>query len=91
MYCILFHDETGREILCPVDSEEQPSNYSGKKKKYTLKNAVVITTCYLILFVSESVCAKMHDKKLHPINYDMGLFPIQVNGLKSWIFIIALT
>ena len=35
----------------------------------TLKNAVVITACCLILFVSESVCGKTHDKKIADTMY----------------------
>ena len=61
---ILLHDGTEREIPRPVDRDEQQEHYSGKKKKHTLKNAVVITACCLILFVSPSVCGKMHDKKI---------------------------
>lgn len=61
---VLLHDGTEREIPRPVDSDEQRENYSGKKKKHTLKNGVIITACCLILFVSESVCGKTHDKKI---------------------------
>jgi hypothetical protein len=61
---ILVHDGTEREIPRPVDSDGQQENYGGKKKKHTLKNAVVITACCPILFVSPSVCGKMHDKKI---------------------------
>jgi hypothetical protein len=66
---ILFHDGTEREIPRPVDRDEQQENYSGKKKKHTLKNAVVITACCLILFVSPSVCGKTHDKKIADTMY----------------------
>jgi hypothetical protein len=66
---ILLHDGTEREIPRPVDPDEQKENYSGKKKKHTLKNAVVITTCCLILFVSPSVCGKTHDKKIADTMY----------------------
>jgi hypothetical protein len=60
---ILLHDGTEREIPRPVDRDGQKDNYSGKKKKHTVKNAVIITACCLILFVSPSVCGKTHDKK----------------------------
>lgn len=66
---VLLHDGTEREIPRPVDSDEQQEYYSGKKKKHTLKNAVIITSCCLILFVSESVCGKMHDKKIADTSY----------------------
>ena len=66
---VLLHDGTEREIPRPVDVDEQKENYSGKKKKHTLKNGVVITACCLVLFVSESVCGKMHDKKIADTMY----------------------
>ena len=66
---ILLHDGTEREIPRPVDPDEQKENYSGKKKKHTVKNAIVITACCLILFVSESVCGKTHDKKIADTMY----------------------
>jgi hypothetical protein len=61
---VLIHDGTEREIPRPIDSDEQQQNYSGKKKKHTLKNAVIIAATGLILFVSPSVCGKTHDKKI---------------------------
>ena len=66
---VLLHDGTEREIPRPVDDEEQRENYSGKKKKHTLKNAVVITASCAILFTSPSVCGKMHDKKIADVEY----------------------
>lgn len=66
---ILLHDGTEREIPRPVDEDAQEENYSGKKKKHTVKNAVVITGCCLILFVSPTVCGKMHDKKIADTMY----------------------
>jgi hypothetical protein len=70
---VLLHDGTEREIPRPVDWDEQQDNYSGKKKKHTLKNALVITACCLILFVSESVCGKTHDKKIADTMYAFPL------------------
>jgi hypothetical protein len=70
---VLLHDGTEREIPRPVDSDEQRKNYSGKKRKHTIKNAVIITACYLILFVSESVCGKTHDKKIADTMYSFPL------------------
>jgi hypothetical protein len=66
---VLLHDGTEREIPRPVDPDEQQENYSGKKKKHTRKNAVIITASCLILFVSPSVCGKMHDKKIADVMY----------------------
>jgi hypothetical protein len=66
---VLLHDGTEREIPRPVDWDEQQENYSGKKKKHTLKNAVIITACCMILFISPSVCGKTHDKKIADTSY----------------------
>lgn len=60
---ILLHEGTEREIPRPVDYDEQKEQYSGKKKRHTIKNAVHITTSCLILFVSQIVSGKTHDKK----------------------------
>jgi hypothetical protein len=66
---ILLHDGTEREIPRPVDWDEWKEHYSGKKKKHTVNNAVIITACCLILFVSPSVCGKTHDKKIADTAY----------------------
>lgn len=66
---VLNHDETGRELPRPVDTDEQQENYSRKKKKHTLKNAVINGATGLILFVSSTVCGKTHDKKIADAMY----------------------
>lgn len=66
---ILLHDGTEREILRPIDWDEQKEQYSGKKKRHTVKNAIVITMTCLILFVSQTVCGKTHDKKMADTMY----------------------
>lgn len=70
---VLLHDGTEREIPRPVDAEEQKEQYSGKKKRHTVKNAVVVTVSCLILFVSQTVCGKTHDKKMADTMYS---FPV---------------
>ena len=65
----LIHDGTEREIPRPKDSEEQKDNYSGKKKKHTLKNAVIINALCCVLFVSVTVNGSMHDKKIADLHY----------------------
>jgi hypothetical protein len=72
---VLLHDGTEREIPRPVDEDEQKENYSGKKKKHTVKNAVIITATCLILFVSPSVLGKTHDKKIADTMYSSFLSP----------------
>ena len=74
---ILLHDGTEREIPRPADKDEQQENYSGKKKKHTVKNAVIISACCMILFVSPSVCGRMHDKKMADTMYSFP-YPCQL-------------
>lgn len=70
---ILLHDGTEREIPRPIDWDEQKEQYSGKKKRHTVKNAVVITMTCLILFVSQTVCGKTHDKKMADTMYSFSV------------------
>jgi hypothetical protein len=70
---VLLHDGTEREIPRPVDADEQKEQYSGKKKRHTVKNAVVISISCLILFVSQTVPGKTHDKKMADMMYS---FPV---------------
>ena len=60
----LLHDGTEREIPRPTNAEKQKENYSGKKKKHTIKNAIVSTMLGMILFVSPTYAGKVHDKRM---------------------------
>lgn len=66
---MLLHDGTEREIPRPVDDEKQKENYSGKKKKHTLKNGLIVSTMCLILFVGATVSGATHDKKIAEQQY----------------------
>jgi len=61
---LYFHDGTERPIQRPSDPEQQREYYSGKKKRHTLKNNVVIDATCQIRFLSATVAGKKHDKKL---------------------------
>ncbi|MDR1382151.1 MAG: transposase family protein, partial [Tannerella sp.] len=61
---ILLHDGTEREIPRPQDEEVQKEKYSGKKKRHTVKNAVIIGCSCMILFVSQTLQGSVHDKKI---------------------------
>ena len=65
----LFHDGTERQIPRPQDPDEQKDNYSGKKKKHTLKNAIISSFLCVVLFVSPTVNGRMHDKAIADIYY----------------------
>lgn len=60
----LLHDGTEREIPRPKDEDAQSDNYSGKKKKHTVKNAIITNLTCFILFLSPTVNGRMHDKKM---------------------------
>jgi hypothetical protein len=66
---VLLHDGTEREIPRPVDEEKQKENYSGKKKKHTLKNAVIVSATCLIVFVGATLSGTVHDKKMAEQQY----------------------
>lgn len=66
---ILVHDGTEREIPRPSDPDLQKEYYSGKKKRHTVKNAVITCLAGLILFVGNTVEGKMHDKKIADAQY----------------------
>jgi hypothetical protein len=61
---ILIHDGTEREVPRPQDSEQQKEKYSGKKKKHTVKNAVITSATCAILFVSQTFSGHIHDKTI---------------------------
>jgi hypothetical protein len=67
----LIHDGTEREIPRPQNDEDQKDFYSGKKKKHTVKNAVIVNLTCIILFLSPTVNAKMHDKKMADTLYSI--------------------
>ena len=51
----------------------QKERYSGKKKRHTVKNAVIVTMACLVIFVSQTVSGKTHDKKMADTMYS---FPV---------------
>ncbi len=72
----LIHDGTEREIPRPSDPELQKEYYSGKKKRHTVKNAVITCLAGFILFASLTVEGKMHDKRIAD---EMYSFPYACN------------
>lgn len=74
---ILLHDGTEREVPRPYDADRQKENYSGKKKKHTVKNAVITTMTAIILFVGQTVSGAVHDKTIADTQY---YFPLGIGG-----------
>ncbi len=60
----LLHDRTEREVPRPQDQDAQKDLYSGKKKKHTVKNAVIATMLGAIQYVSPNYAGPIHDKRM---------------------------
>src|SRR4051812_3228023 len=58
------HDGTERRIVRPQDPAEQTHCYSGKRKDHTVKNILLVNAVLSILFLSETVGGRIHDKRL---------------------------
>jgi hypothetical protein len=83
---LLLHDGTEREIPRPLDDDLQKDNYSGKKKKHTVKNAVITAACCFILFVSRSFPGRIHDKTIADTEYTIpaGYTLLQDTGYQGY-------
>lgn len=68
----LLHDGSEREVPRPQDPDQQADKYSGKKKKHTVKNAIITTALCYILFVSPTHSGKVHDKKIADTCYSIA-------------------
>jgi hypothetical protein len=61
---VYFQDGTERPIPRPKNQEVQKSYYSGKKKRHTVKNNVLVNAQAKIGLLSETCEGKKHDKKI---------------------------
>ena len=57
-------DATEQPTQRPQDRETQKKYYSGKKKRHTLKNQIIVTPAGEIIQFSKTVPGSTHDKKL---------------------------
>jgi len=60
----LLMDATERPISRSTDNETQQFYYSGKKKRHTVKNNLVVTPCKLIRYLGKTWEGKKNDKKI---------------------------
>ena len=58
------HDGTERRIVRPQDAAEQTECYSGKKKDHTVKNVLLVNAPLTVLFLSNTVGGRVHDKRI---------------------------
>ena len=61
---IILHDAVERPVSRQMDKNNQKDEYSGKQKRHTCKNELVVDTKRIIHFISPTVEGKVHDKKL---------------------------
>jgi hypothetical protein len=61
---IFSHDGTERPIQRPKDNDKQKKYYSGKKKEHTVKNNIIANAECAVIFLSDTVEGKKHDKTL---------------------------
>jgi hypothetical protein len=61
---LYFHDSTERPIQRPKDPAVQETFYSGKKKRHTVKNNVLVNAKGEIVLLTATCEGKKHDKKL---------------------------
>jgi len=57
----LFIDATERPHVRSQDDEEQRKQFSGKKKRHTVKNTVITTACQWVLFFGLTIVGSVHD------------------------------
>jgi hypothetical protein len=74
----IFIDGTERPIQRPKNKEKQKANYSGKKKRHTVKNIVITEKNRRIGFLSKTVSGKEHDFSLLKEQAPPGFIPEKV-------------
>jgi hypothetical protein len=60
--------------------------YSGKKKRHAVKNAVIISCCCMVLYVSPTFDGRVRSKKIADTAYSIprGFTPVQDSGYQRY-------
>ena len=74
-------DGTERPIQRPKNKEKQKGNYSGKKKRHTNKNIIIVTKKKRVLYVSPTEQGKEHDYTIFKKNKLHKKIP---EHIKAW-------
>ena len=61
---VIIPDGTETPIQRPTDNETQKEFYSGKKKRHTVKNTIIINKNQVIVYVGPTHPGKIHDMKM---------------------------
>jgi hypothetical protein len=75
----------GTERPIQRDTYDQETFYSGKKKAHTLKNALIVSTLGLIMWLGETHVGKVHDKPMvEPLKFITPITMLADLGFKGW-------
>lgn len=74
----LIVDGTERPIQRPKDKDKQKANYSGKKKRHTKKNIVIVEKDRRVGFLGQTVNGKTHDFAILKEQTDMDCIPKEI-------------
>jgi hypothetical protein len=66
---ISFIDVTEQQIPRPVDKRRRDSYYSGKKKRHTIKNQLVVNNCGFIIHKTNHKKGRRHDYDIYKENH----------------------
>jgi DDE superfamily endonuclease/Helix-turn-helix of DDE superfamily endonuclease len=75
----------GTERPIQRDTYDQETFYSGKKKAHTLKNALIVSTLGLIMWLGETHVGKVHDKPMvESLNFLTPITMLADLGFQGW-------
>jgi DDE superfamily endonuclease/Helix-turn-helix of DDE superfamily endonuclease len=75
----------GTERPIQRDTYDQETFYSGKKKVHTLKNALIVSTLGLIMWLGETHVGKVHDKPMvKSLKFNTPITLLADLGFKGW-------
>lgn len=75
----------GTERPIQRDTYDQETFYSGKKKAHTLKNALIVSTLGLIMWLGETHVGKVHDKPMVEfLKFTTPITMLADLGFKGW-------
>ncbi len=67
-----FIDSTEQQIPRPVDKNKRKMYYSGKKKRHTVKNQIMVNNCGYILHKVAHKKGKRHDYDVYKNNHPLS-------------------
>lgn len=75
----------GTEYPIQRDTYDQETFYSGKKKMHTLKNALIVSTLGIVIWLGETHVGKVHDKPMvESLKFKTYITLLADLGFKGW-------